>query len=68
MSGGRSRTRFSPDRQSSARMLTTMFLLGGCTRRLPPCCSPCSNPGSSWSGIAAAPLAAQYWFSDEIAL
>jgi len=68
MSGKKSRTRFSPDRQLSARMLATMLLLGLLYAAFVVVLLALLGSWIVVVGIAAAVLAAQYWFSDKIAL
>jgi len=64
----RARTRFSPDRQLSARMLATMFLLGLLYAAFGALLLDLLGSWTVVVAIAAALLAAQYWFSDKIAL
>ena len=64
----RTRTRFSPDRQLSARMLATMLLLGLLYAAFAVVLLDLLGSWTIVVAIGAAVLAAQYWFSDRIAL
>ena len=64
----KARTRFSPDRQLSVRMLATMFLLGLLYVVFVAALLAVLHSWILVVVIAGALLAAQYWYSDKIAL
>jgi heat shock protein HtpX len=64
----RAHTRFSPDRQLSARMLVTMFLLGLLYVGFIAVLLALLRSWALVIVIAAGLLAVQYWYSDKIAL
>jgi heat shock protein HtpX len=65
---GRARTRFPVDRQLTARMLTTVFLLGLLYAAFAAALFALLGAWLPVVLVAAAVLFAQYWFSDRVAL